>query len=206
MFSNLLFGPRRRPVPGRSDESFYVRGLRVDLAEIVTAIRKQMESVDYEYEPGHPHSRVAYTNPRDENDSGLVDAPDVGSLASSQRRSMMVLGPYGHVACGTEDPALMYCGSPEDQREMERLQEVLERRGRRLVHWEVMLRNLGALASILVLTGGAVILAALMPEDGPVVVPVVTVAVGLVSTALAVPPLVRGIGRLPPRPHRLVLP
>lgn len=164
-----------------------------------------METVDYDYEPEHPHSRVAYVDSGSPDGGGLVDASEVPSLSVDQRRSMMVLGPYGHIACGTHDAPVYYAGNQENRREMEKLQEILEQRGHRLIEWRRLGGVVGCISAIAVLVGSPPAILGLTTENPPLLAWLVVIPTGLLAVLLAKEPL-RHLLSSEPRPHRLVLP
>ena len=163
-----------------------------------------METVDYDYEPEHPHSRVAYVDSGSPAGGGLVDASAVASLSLDQRRSMMVLGPYGHIACGTHDAPVYYAGSDENRREMERLQETLERVGRRLIEWRRLGGFVVRVLAIVVLVGSPPVILGLTSENAPLLAWLVVIPTGPLTVLLAREPL-RQLLASGPRPHKLVL-
>jgi hypothetical protein len=118
---------------------------------------------------------------------------------------MMVLGPHGHVACGTDDAPIYYCGSQECRAEMEKLQATLERRGRRLVEWRRLGGLVGCVLAPVVLIGGSIAVLELTSKNAPLLAWLMTIAIGVLG-ALSAMVGFRHLLSSDPRPHKLILP
>lgn len=190
-------------MPGRTDESFRGRGVRVGLASVIEAVQEQFRPIASQY-VGTTFPTLVSAPSGDFGEQGVLIPEDRwATMSDRDLLHLHVLTPYGTVALGSLDDPVFYCGSPENRTKMGELQDRLEQKGSVRHQWGVTWRVLLAMAVFLLLFAAGSL--PLWSGSSVLLFNIVSAAAGLVAGVFAAYELLKGIPKIPPISHQLVL-